>query len=78
MNIPTGRMLYEGELVDAAESCDVDYACSYPPCVAARHAEGDYWALVHAATQHVVVGADDEAYEPGSPKRSDYFDGVVK
>ena len=61
-------------MVDATESCDVDYACSFPPCVAARYAEGDYWGRVYAATPHIVV--DDDAYEPGDPKRSDHLERI--
>lgn len=34
-----------------------------------------YWCRIYVANTHIVAWANDEAYEPGSPKRSDYFEG---
>jgi len=88
--IPEGSMLFEGEIVDADCYCDGSddgcYACTYPPCVAERDAEMNRYAIAlgasssgHDSTLAIVrkiIANDDDAYEPGDPKRSDYLAGL--
>jgi len=78
--LPEGKMLFEGEVVDSSESCDVDYACTFPPCVAERDAEAAQWlARFNAASDPIVLTSEVAAryydgYEQNDPKRSDFMD----
>jgi len=71
---PEGKMWSNGELVDAAECCDADYRCSYPPCVAESEKDAAYYGAMFAAAHR----AQSDEYAVNDPKHPEFAERVFE